>query len=198
MFPKSTKLRAQFAELVSFLWGNKFRIGAAAIGLLLFALFSNILIPITVIFVLAVAASYSTSYKRVLRVPPALELVTFTTVIVSLAYGPVVGAIYGAIVTFTAEIMTNALDIFIFSFVPARAAIGYIAGFLFALFDQNILITGVVASIIYNFLAQPMYILVADAAMRIKSISFILFNISFNFIIFMLFGNIMVWLLGIR
>jgi len=191
------KVRKKIDRLVSFLWGNKLRIVLGTTILFLFFVFSGLFIPLIIILTLAVLASYSTSYKRVLRVPPALELVTFTTVIVSIAYGPVIGAIYGAVVTFTAEIMTNALDVFILSFVPGRAAVGYSAGFLFVLFDQNILITGVVASLLYNVAVQPMYILMADVAMRAKSAFFIFLNIGFNFIIFLLFGNIALWLLKV-
>ena len=93
--------------LLGMLWRNKRAIALIAAFLFLLVAFIDIVIPSAVVIALGVIASFSTSYKRFVRMPPAVELVTFTTVIVSLAYGPLVGVIYAVIVTFTAEIMTK-------------------------------------------------------------------------------------------
>ncbi len=186
------------AILSGLVWNNKLVVSILILLLLLAVIFAEVLMPAAVIVTLGVIASFSTSYKRVIRIPPAVELVTFTTVIVSLAYGPVVGAIYAAIVTFTAEIMTNALDAFIITFVPSRVFIALIAGFVFSQFQGNIVLTGLVCSIIYNAIAQPLYIFMADVEMRMKSAFFIFLNVGSNFIIFAVFGNLMVRLLGIQ
>ncbi len=190
-------LRKGSDVLFGFLWKNKVKAAIAAAFLAVLIMFSRIVIPAMVIVFMGVVASFSTSYKRFIRVPPAVELVTFTTVMVSLAYGPVVGAVYGAIVTVTAEVMTNALDLFIISFVPSRAAIALSAGFFFHQFNGNILLTGAVSSVLYNLLAQPVYLFMADAGMRVKSMFFIAFNIGSNFAIFAILGKVAVRLLGI-
>src|SRR3989338_11447734 len=44
--------------------------------------------------ILAIAASYSTIYKRAIRIPSAIELVVLGTVITSISYGPFAGAIF--------------------------------------------------------------------------------------------------------
>ncbi len=183
--------------LLGFLWRKKRVIAVLAALLLLLAFFSRVVIPAVAILLMGVAASFSTSYKRVIRIPPAVELVTFTTVMVSLAYGPLVGAVYGAVVTVSAEIMTNALDVFIISFVPSRAIIAVAAGFLFNQFNGNIILTGLVSSVLYNLLAQPFYLFMADVEMRVKSVFFILLNIGSNFIIFAILGKIVAGLLGV-
>lgn len=183
--------------LLKLIWRNKLKIAVIAALLAFIIIFIDIVLPALVVIGLGVIASFSTSYKRFIRVPPAVELVTFTTVMVSLAYGPVVGAIFGAVVTFTAEIMTNALDVFIISFVPSRAVIALTAGFLFHQFNGNILLTGVLSSIFYNLIAQPFYLFMADVEMRLKSVFFIAFNIGSNFVIFAVLGKLMVKLLGI-
>jgi hypothetical protein len=175
--------------LASVFWQNKRLVVLGAIGLAAIVVFSNVLVPPLAIVALGIIASYSTSYKRIFRIPPAIELVTFTTVVVGLAYGPVVGALYGAIVTFTAELMTNALDVFILSFVPSRAVIGFAAGWLFDLFSSSMLLTGLAASVLYNLLCQPMYLLMSDMGMRMKSVFFILLNVGSNFVIFFVFGR---------
>ncbi len=190
-------LRKGSDMLFGMLWKKKRAVALIAALLFLFVAFIDIAIPAAVVIALGVIASFSTSYKRFVRMPPAVELVTFTTVIVSLAYGPLVGVIYAVIVTFAAEVMTNALDLFIISFVPSRAAIALTAGFLFHQFNGNILLTGAVSSILYNLLAQPFYLFMADIEMRAKSVFFMLFNIGSNFAIFAILGKIAVRLLGI-
>ncbi len=190
-------LRKGSDMLFGMLWRNKLAVALVAALLALFIAFIDIVLPAAVVIALGVAASFSTSYKRVVRMPPAVELVTFTTIIVSLAYGPLVGVIYAAIVTFTAEVMTNALDVFIISFVPSRAVIALTAGFLFHQFSGNIILTGAVSSVLYNLLAQPFYLFMADAEMRVKSLFFIALNIGSNFAIFAVLGKIAVRLLGI-
>jgi hypothetical protein len=160
-------------------------------------IFGKIIIPATVIIGLGIIASFSTSYKRFIRIPPAFELTTFATVIVSLAYGPLVGAIFAAVVTTTAEILTNALDLFIISFIPSRIIIALTATFFFNQFNGNILLTGAVSSLLYNLLAQPFYLFMADVEMRMKSIFFIFLNIGSNFIIFAILGRFAVHALGI-
>jgi len=190
-------LRKGSDVLFGLLWRNK--IAVLSILFLLFVVisFSNVLIPATIIIILGLIGSFSTSYKRIIRVPPAFELVTFTTIIVSLAYGPLVGIIFAAVVTIIAEIMTNALDIFIISFVPSRMIIALTAGFMFMQFNGSIILAGLASSVLYNLLAQPFYLFMADVEMRMKSIFFIFLNIGFNFIIFTVLGKLLVQLLQI-
>jgi len=194
---RSAALRKQSDTFFAFLWRNKRITTVVVVLALLIILFSEIIIPAAVIITLGIIASFSTSYKRFLRIPPAVELITFTTVIVALAYGPLIGAIYGAVVSFIAEILTNALDFFVITFVPSRAIMALVAGFFFNQFSGNILITGFVCSVFYNLIAQPLYIFMADVEMRMKSFFFLFFNIGSNFVIFAVLGKIMVKLLGI-
>jgi len=183
--------------LLNWLGHHKRTVTIIIVGLFLLISFINIIIPALIILTLGIIGTFSTSYKRFIKMPPAFELITFTTVIVSLAYGPIIGAIYGAVVSFTAEILTNALDVFIITFVPTRAIIGLVAGFLFDFFNGNILYTGFAASILYNVIAQPLYIFMADVEMRFKSTYFFFLNIGFNFIIFAVLGKVVVSLLRI-
>jgi len=194
---RSEPLRAWNKALFAILFRNKLKTSIALVVLFLIFSFSNIILPAIIILTMGIIASFSTSYKRFIRIPPAIELITFTTVLVGITYGPWVGAIYGAVVSFTAEIMTNALDIFILTFVPSRAVVGLTAGFAFDLFNGNILYTGIALSIMYNIIAQPFYMFLADVEMRMKSIFFLFLNIGGNFIIFAVLGKIMVKLLGV-
>ena len=191
-------LRRVSDVLLKILRENKRIAGLMVFLLAALIVFSNVIVPALVIITLGVISSFSTSYKRVIRVPPAVELTTFTTIIVSLAYGPLVGVVYALIVTFAAEILTNALDIFVISFMPARALIALTAGFFFDLFGQNVIFTGLASTILYNATAQPLYLFMADVEMRMKSVFFIFLNVGSNFIIFTMLGSIMIRLLGIQ
>ena len=191
------RIRKGSDMLFSLVWRNKKRVFLVFVALFILSIFGDIIIPAAIILALGTAASFSTSYKRVIRMPPAIELVTFTTIIVSLAYGPIIGAVFAGIVTLTAEIMTNALDIFIISFVPSRIIIALTAGFFFNMFDGNIFLTGVASTILYNNLAQPFYLFLADVQMRAKSFFFVFLNIGTNFIFFTVLGPLLVKLLGI-
>ena len=191
------KLRKGSDALFSYILRNKKWALLAVAVVFLAIVFGSIILPAFAIIIMGVIASFSTSYKRFIRMPPAVELVTFTTVMVSLAYGPLIGAIYAAVVTLTAEIMTNALDIFIISFIPARVVIALIAGYAYSFWDGGMLATGFTLSIIYNLVAQPFYLFLADAQMRVKSMFFIFINIGSNFIFFAVFGKLVAQILGI-
>ncbi len=179
------------------LWQQKWKIFLSIIALVFVVTFAQVIIPAAVIIALGVIATFSTSYKRVIRIPPAIELVTFTTVMVSLLYGPWIGAVYAAVVSISAEIMTNALDIFIITFVPGRMVVALFSGFLFGLFDGNVVSTGIAATLLYNLVAQPFYLFMADVEMRAKALYFMFVNIGTNMVWFILLGNTVARLIGI-
>ena len=141
---------------------------------------------VVVLALLASIAVFSTIYKRFMRVPPAVELVTFATVMVGVAYGPVTGALFGAIITVVAEIMNSGIDAFIIGYVPGRAVVGFVSAFFPT---ANIVTLGLLMSILYNAVAQPLYAFQSDAELRFKLLAFVVVNISFNFIVFSLLGN---------
>ncbi|MBI3036479.1 hypothetical protein HYY73_01830 [Candidatus Woesearchaeota archaeon] len=161
-----------------------------AIGVLVgfFIVFSlkHYLKEAVVLALLAFIAVFSTLYKRFMRVPPAVELVTFATVMAGVAYGPVTGALFGAIITVVAEIMNSGIDAFIIGYVPGRAAVGFVSAFFPT---ANMVTLGLLMSILYNAVAQPLYAFQSDAELRFKLLAFVVVNISFNFIIFSLLGN---------
>ncbi|MBI2145609.1 hypothetical protein HYU18_04795 [Candidatus Woesearchaeota archaeon] len=174
------------STFLSFLRIHKALAIGAAIGLVVAVSYRNFLKDILVIAVLALIGIFSTYYKRFARVPPSIELITFGTVIVGLAYGPIVGAIFGAIVTIVAEVFNSGIDFFIVGYVPARAAVGFASSFFPA---ANIVLLGTSMSVLYNLVAQPLYAFQSDAELRFKLVAFIVTNISFNFLAFTLLGN---------
>lgn len=154
-------------------------------ALVLMLLFRNYVKDAVVLLALALIAVFSTIYKRFMRVPPAVELVTFSTVMVGISYGPVAGAVFGAVITLAAEIFNSGVDAFIIGYIPARAIVGAVSSFFPG---ASIVWLGLWMSVLYNLIAQPLYALQADAELRVKLLAFIIINVSSNFMIFSLLG----------
>ncbi len=174
-----------FARLFYALLKHKAAIIVAFVSFLAILAFRSLIMNVFWLFILAFIGSFSTYYKRVTRVPPAIELITFGTVMSGIAFGPVVGAAFGIVVTLLAEILNSGLDFFIVGYVPARAAVGIASG-VFS--DAAIIPLGLSMSLLYNLIAQPLYAFQSDAELRFKLLVFVLVNVSFNFIAFSLFG----------
>ncbi len=190
--PSVAGFQAKFRNLHGLNWlsGYGFHhkaivVGALA-GLLLVFTYRNIIKDVAVILILAALGIFSTYYKRFTRVPPAVELITFCTVMVGLAYGPVVGALFGAIVTVAAEIFNSGIDFFIIGYIPARAAVGALSAFFPA---TSVVMLGTSMSLAYNLIAQPLYAFQSDAELRMKLILFVIVNVTFNFLAFTLLGS---------
>lgn len=182
---KKMNLRS-LGSALSILRGHKIlAIGVVAGFFLAFAL-KQYLKEAIVLALLASIAVFSTIYKRFMRVPPAVELVTFATVMVGVAYGPVTGALFGAIITVVAEIMNSGIDAFIIGYVPGRAVVGFVSAYFPA---ANMVTLGLLMSVLYNAISQPLYAFQSDAELRFKLLAFVVVNISFNLIIFSLLGN---------
>ena len=176
--------------LMNYLWQHKKEVIILLSFAWLVLAFADLIIPIVTVAIFGMVATFSTSYKKVIRLPPAFELVTFTTVMVSLAYGPMVGAIYAIVVSLTSEVMATSLDFFIVSFIPGRIVMAIAAGFLLDLFNGNVIAVGAVSSVFYNGMSQPLYLLLSDVEMRLKSLYFVFINICSNLMFFLVFGNL--------
>jgi hypothetical protein len=161
--------------------------------LVLAIFFTSQIRTVVAIGLLAAAGAFGQVYRRSIRIPPAIELVTFGTVIVGYSYGPWAGAIFGIIVTFAAEIMSSSIDAFVIGYVPARAVIGVISSYLTG---YGIFAVGIWMTILYNILAQPLYLIQPDAELRLKLIFFVTGNIIFNILIFQFLGAAVIMLIG--
>ncbi len=179
------RLRALATRNILSLLRHKRLLFGAAAGLALVLLFGDYIKDAVVLAVLGLVAVFSTIYKRFMRVPPAVELVTFSTVMVGISHGPVIGAIFGAAITLAAEIFNSGVEAFIIGYIPARAIVGAVSAFFP---EASIVWLGLWMSVLYNLIAQPLYALQSDAELRVKLLAFVIINISSNFIIFSLLG----------
>ena len=187
-FHKSRSL-LKLSELTgrfSFLFEQKRVLFGILAGLAIILMFRHYIRDIVIILVLGLVAVLSTMYKRYMRAPPAVELITFSTVMIGIAYGPLHGAIFGAVTTLVAEILNSCLDAFIVGYIPARAVVGFVSAFFPT---AGIVPLGLAMSILYNAIAQPLYAFQSDAELRMKLLAFVLINVPFNFLVFSFLGE---------
>ncbi len=167
--------------------------------ILLLMLFTAQVKTFIIITVLGLAATFSTFYKRVFQAPPAFELITLTVVAVSIFYGPGIGALYAIVISITSEIAAQALDPFSITYIPPRIATAFVAPWLYgngAGPVSSIPLLGLLMSLLYNALQQPVYYYLTDVEKRIKSFYFSSLNIPLNFLIFKFIGEPLFVILG--
>ena len=179
------KLGTGVREFSAYMFKHKQLLFGSIVGLLIILMFRSFIKDAIVISALSLIAVFSTFYKRFMRAPPAVELVTFSTVMIGISYGPVAGAIFGAVATLAAEILNSGVDAFIIGYIPARAIIGAVSAFFPA---TNIVMLGLSMSVLYNALAQPLYAFQGDAELRMKLFAFVVVNVPFNFLAFSVLG----------
>ena len=157
----------------------------------LFVLFTAQVKAFIIITLLGLAATFSTFYKRVFQAPPAFELMTLTIAAVSIFYGTGKGALFAIVVSLTSEIAAQALDPFSITYIFPRIVIAFVAPWLYGQGAgpvHNIAFLGLLMSLLYNALQQPVYYYLTDVEKRIKSFYFSSLNIPINFLIFKFLG----------
>jgi hypothetical protein len=195
MVKKIVKKQVPAVVKKAYNWGleNKKSVAIAIIILVAAVVFTSQLRAIISVGILALAGSFAQIYKRALRVPPAVEFVTFGTVMVGYVYGPWAGAIFGAVVTLSAEVISSAVDAFIIGYVPSRAIIGFTAAYMTG---YSIVFVGIAMTLLYNLLAQPLYLLQPDFELRMKVVAFVVVNIIFNILVFRMLAEPILFLMG--
>ncbi|MBI2141847.1 hypothetical protein HYU16_05530 [Candidatus Woesearchaeota archaeon] len=142
-------------------------------------------------------AAFSTFYKRIVRVPPAFELISLTTVAIGMTHGPWAGAIFGATAALAAEIINSGIDAFIIGYVFGRAVMGALAGVLAATsLATNLVLFGMALTILFNLMAQSLYLLQGDPEAKVKTIIYVVLNLSINWLLFTMFGSPLLSLLA--
>jgi len=155
---------------------------------------------IVIIAVLMSIGAISTFYKRFAHIPLGFELVIFTTVTCSIFYGPLLGAIFGAVTMFLSSVAAKEIDPGAFVSLAAAALIGVIPYFLIKLNPGfSIILIGLGMTLLNDLITQPFAIMmVGEHEQKIKSLLFISTHLFFNYIIFRFFAPILRILLGLQ
>ncbi|HIG97846.1 TPA: hypothetical protein HA231_00265 [Candidatus Woesearchaeota archaeon] len=164
-------------------------IAAFAISMLL--IFGSGIKDILLVAVLGTAASYSTIYKRTIRVPSAVELVTLGTVVTGAAYGPLVGAAFGIITTIASEIISSGVDVFTLFYATARGISGAVAFYAVNNWGFGMVAMGMTALVIFHAISDFIYIVSGDVEAKLKVVYFTITNTAFNLLVFTLFGKLL-------
>ncbi|MBI3037272.1 hypothetical protein HYY73_06020 [Candidatus Woesearchaeota archaeon] len=162
-----------------------------AVALFVVVIFGRNLKDILLVGVLAFVASYSTIYKRTIRVPSAVEMVTFGTVITGAAYGPAVGAVFGVVTTIASEIISSGVDVNTLFYAIARGIAGGLAQLLIVNFGLGVVVTGMIALVIFHIVSDSIYIISGGIEAVPKIIYFIIVNTIFNLLVFAFFGKLL-------
>ena len=135
---------------------------------------------------LFLAAAYSTMYEKIAGIPPAVELVTLTSVAIAAAYGAWPAAAFGAITVLAAEVINKTIDAYVIGYVAGRAVTGALAGIMYAANpDISLVALGMVVVVVFNLIAQSVYLLqCADPAAFAKTVMYVAINLLFNAVVF--------------
>ncbi len=136
--------------------------------------------------------SFSTIYRRFRNEPPAIELISLTTVAVGVVHGPFVGLLFGGITELTAEIINGRMDAFALGYVPGRMIMGLLAGLLSG---APILLLGPALVVASYVASQFMYLLYGDPERKFSVLAYIFFNLPWNLLMFSFLGEFAVSIL---
>lgn len=159
----------------------------AAVAVVL--LFGRNIKDILLVSVLAFAASYSTIYKRTIRMPSAVELVTLGTVITGAAYGPLVGVLFGVITTVASEIISSGVDVNTLFYAVSRGISGGVAQLLIVNFGWSVVTAGMAALVIFHVVSDAIYLISGGVEAVPKVIYFAVVNTLFNLLVFAFLGG---------
>ncbi len=197
-----TVLQSAFGNAVSrateFTAKRKAYVFIAALVIALLYIFRSGFAAMLTLAALFALSAVSTLYKRYFRVPPAFELMTFSTVVVTAKYGFLAGFIFGMIAQLTSEVLHGAIDAQIIIFVPARALLAlatWVGINLFGITDLFKL--GIIAIIAYNLMVQPVSWFIGDVQLKTKTIFYSIFYTVFNLVIFSTLSKPAAFLLGL-
>ena len=158
-------------------------------ALVVIVLFGRNIKDILLVGVLAFAASYSTIYKRTIRMPSAVELVTLGTVVTGAAYGPLVGALFGVLTTIASEIISSGVDVNTLFYAISRGIAGGVAQLLIVNLGLSVVMAGMAALVIFHVVSDFIYVVSGGIEAVPKVVYFIVVNTLFNLLVFTFLGG---------
>lgn len=120
-----------------------------------------------------------------------LELVTFSTVVIGVAYGPAVGAVLGMVIVLIQLVLSGYFGIYYLWVIPEYALAGYLAS---QWASQDILSVGLNITLILQAINITLTYFF-DRYSFFQHIVYSATNIAFNFLMFLLLGPMVVGIL---
>jgi hypothetical protein len=173
-------------KIYKLLWSNKRYIAALVLFIVILVLFTSQVKTFLILAALGTAAIFTSTYKRVIRLPPVLELISLTTVLVTIFYGPLTAIIYTIIVNIGAEIASGHPDEFSLTYIPSRIIM--VLGTHLFKDTFGIVGLGIFAVILFNAVQQPIFMMLVDVEKRFKALYYVALNIPLNILLFKVLG----------
>ncbi len=147
------------------------------------------------VILLLLLASFSTVHKRKMGMPlGGIELVTFGTVLVAVAFNPVVGILFGMVSSLASSIISQDIGPLTWIYVFSSGLVGLLAGYFSHL---NIVFLGIAATVMLLLINQVVYLFIGDADIKTMTVFYIATNLIFNIILFATVGGRVLSLLAL-
>lgn len=188
-FPAKNNAHSLLRRVYNFIRTHKMMAAAVILTTLLFVMFTKTAVTLIILTCMAVPSTFITMYKRVVRLPPALELISLTSTMATVFYGPLVGIIYTVIVNFASEVASGHPDEMSLTYFLSRTVQVLFVHFAYTSFGlTGIVALGIWGNIVFNAVQQPIFMALVDIEKRLKAIYFVMLNIPLNILIFKVFG----------
>ena len=116
-----------------------------------------------------------------------IELILFCTVIISISFGPAFGAVMGGLLMIVNYIAERRASRYFIVTIALYSLIGYL---VYYFKDYNIIIVGIITSILYNLLVTLIIFIFPFGENKTTVLIFNIINILFNIFLFSSLGNI--------
>ncbi len=148
---------------------------AICLAITFFILTFNYIRALFFIIFFILAGAFSMWYHVYIKWSLGMELVFSGTILCSIAYGPLAGAMVGFLGLFLGKLLTMKLAPITFLSLIAITIVGIIAHFMFT---GNVSVTGITLLLAYNIILLPLYYMMGGNPIRLVAFSatHLLFN----------------------
>ncbi len=154
---------------LAFFWKNKTPFLIGLFAMLIFIALGTSAKGAIMAIILTIIASFSTYYKRYVKFTMGFELVTLATVLTTVAYGPLIGALVGFVSATAAEVIPQMIDpssfFWILSLIVSAFAVAFFHGMGVPLFWL-----GFVSLTIQFIMTEPIRFFSGDSYLKTMSI----------------------------
>ena len=181
-------LAASFFRLASIAKKHKWPL---IFGFFLLLFVTSLGVPIhgfIAIVILSVIAAFSTYYRKYVKLTVGFETVTFATVLCTVAYGPMIGALVGLVSCFAAEFIPQLIDPSSFLWILSYPVVALVVYWLHGL-GVPLFWLGMAGTAVQNIIAEPIRFLSGDELLRTMGFLSVTGSIISNIILFNLLAG---------
>ncbi len=167
----------------SILFRNKFKV---IIAILIFFFYLNQTKTASAIFfviALIAIASVSTIYKYNIKLSFGFELVTMSTVLATIVYGPLVGAFVGLISSVLAEFLPQMIEASSIFWICSVTFSAFLVAIFFSLGIKSLLVLGLISFAFQMIISEPIRLL-GPIEVRLQGMLYVVTGLVWNIFVF--------------